>query len=193
MFNKLSDWIAQLSSGWTVLVSLIIFLLFSVLVLPDQASKAEVYSGNAGSPDTSLFYTAEELYQFTETYGKEGRTAYIQARYTFDVIWPLVYVFFLASAISWVYKRADPKQKIFQRLNLLPIFGMLFDFCENISTSIVMARYPYTTAVLEHLAGVFTMLKWVSLGGSFIALIFGVALVIWRSFHNKPRSVMRAK
>lgn len=86
MFNKLSDWIAQLSSGWTVLVSLIIFLLFSVLVLPDQASKAEVYSGNAGSPDTSLFYTAEELYQFTETYGKEGRTAYIQARFTFDVI-----------------------------------------------------------------------------------------------------------
>lgn len=193
MFKRLSDWITQLSSGWIVLVSLNIFLLFSVLVLPDQASKAEVYSGDAGSPDTSLFYTAEELYQFAETYGEEGRTAYIQARYTFDVIWPLVYVIFLATAISWVYKQADSRQKIFQRLNLVPIFGMLFDFCENISTSIVMARYPHTTAVLEHLSGIFTMVKWAFVGGSFIALVFGVALMIWRSFHNKSRSAKRAK
>lgn len=185
MLIKLSDWIKCASTTRIMLVCLIIFLLFSVLVLPDQASKAEVYSGEVGSPDTSFFYTAKELYTFAEAYGPEGRAAYIRARYTFDVVWPLVYVSFLATMISWIIKRASLQGRLWRQLNLMPLFGMLFDSLENITASIVMARYPNTTALIDHLAGIFTMLKWVFVGGSFLVLLGGVVLVVWRFIHQK--------
>jgi len=168
-----------------MLVCLAIFLLFSTIVLPDQASKAEVYSGEVGSPDTSFFYSAKELYTFAEAYGPEGRVAYIRARFTFDVIWPLVYMSFLATSISWVIKRVALQGRLWQQLNLMPLFGMLFDFLENISASIVMTRYPNNTALIDHLAGVFTMLKWVFVGGSFLVLLGGVVLLVWRFIHKR--------
>lgn len=185
MSNRLSDWINSVSSTRIALVCLAIFLLFSVLVLPDQASKTGGYSGEVGSPDLSFFYTAEELYEFADAYGLEGRAAYIRARFTFDVVWPLVYVIFLVTAISWVFKRASIQGKLWQRLNLVPLLGMLFDFLENISASIVMARYPNTTALIDHLAGIFTMVKWVFVGGSFVVLLCGVVLAVGRYIHQR--------
>jgi len=187
MCKKLSEWINRISNTGVVLVCLVVFLLFSALVLPDQATKAEVYSDGAGSPDTSLFYTAESLYQMAEAYGPAGRRSYIQARFTFDIVWPLVYVIFLATAISWLNKRAAMHNKLWGRLNLVPIMGMLFDFFENISAAIVMARYPHPTVLIDHLAGVFTLVKWIFIGGSFIVLIFGVALVTWRVFQTRSQ------
>jgi hypothetical protein len=42
---------------------------------------------------------------------------------------------------------------------------------------VVMFRYPTPTDILASLAGVFTSLKWVLLGGSFLILVF--AVVLW--------------
>jgi hypothetical protein len=187
MLNKISDGLDRLSTTQVMLISLGIFLLFSILVLPDQAAKAEVYSGEAGSPDTSLFYTAEDLYRFAEAYGSEGRTAYIRARFTFDLIWPFVYVAFLLTSISWLLAKADLQRGSWKYLNLVPVMGMLFDFLENISASVVLGRYPKTTVLLDHLAGFFTLIKWVLVGGSFIILLFAAGVAIWRFIQRKRR------
>ncbi len=179
MTTKLSNGFLKISTGRLTLACLVVFLVFTALVLPDQAARAEVHSGEVGSPDTSLFYTAADLYRFAEAYGPEGRAAYIRARYTFDVVWPLVYLAFLVTAISWLLKRTDLSWDRWGRLTLLPVVGVLLDFLENISAAAVMARYPQTTAVLDHLAGVFTLMKWVFIGASFILLLIlgGTALV----------------
>ena len=55
MWKGLSDWIHRVSNGWVALGSLIIFLLFTALVLPGQASRAAADTGDAGSPDTSFY------------------------------------------------------------------------------------------------------------------------------------------
>lgn len=173
MLAKLSNGFLKISTGYITLACLVVFLVFSALVLPDQAAKAQVYSGEVGSPDTSFFYTAEQLYAMASAYGPQGRAAYIRARYTFDVIWPLVYLAFLATAISWLVKRLNLDWGTWGRLNLMPVFGVLFDFLENFSAATVMARYPQTTPVIAQLSGVFTLIKWVFVVGS-----FGVLLVL---------------
>ncbi len=178
--NKLSNWIYKISSGWVTLICLVIFLLFTALVLPSQSDRADAYSGDVGSPDTSLYYSADALYQFAEVYGPQGRGDYIRARVTFDVIWPIVYLVFLTTAISWAFKSAGKQGGFWKRLNLVPVFGLIFDYLENGATSIVMWRYPDVTPLLPQLAGVITAFKWVFVGGSFGVLIFGLALAIWR-------------
>ncbi|MGC9350067.1 MAG: hypothetical protein ACP5JG_18145 [Anaerolineae bacterium] len=178
--HHLSDWLYKVSTGWVTLAAVVLFLLFTALVLPGQAAEAETSTGGAASPDTSLFYTPDELYAMAEAYGPEGRRAYIRARFTFDLIWPLVYLIFLVTTISWIYRRAFGPDSLMQRANLVPIVGALFDYLENTATSLVMARYPARTPVIDLLAPVFTLVKWIFVGGSFVVLVLGFAVAIWR-------------
>ncbi len=180
MGKHISDWLRRVSTGWVALAALLIFLLFTALVLPEQAMRAEQETGSAVSPDTSLFYTSGDLYRLAESYGEQGRQAYIRARFTFDLIWPLVYTLFLVTAISWVFGKAFAPDSPWQRANLAPLLGALFDYLENLSTSLVMLRYPQQTVVVDMLAPLFTALKWSLLGASFILLFVGIVAALWR-------------
>ncbi len=185
MGKRISDWLRRISTGWVALSALIIFLLFTALVLPQQATKAEQETGSSDSPDTSFFYAPSDLYRMAESYGEQGRQAYVRARFTFDLVWPLVYTLFLATAISWVFGRAFAPDSPWQRANLAPLLGALFDYLENLSTSLVMLRYPDHTAVVDLLAPVFTALKWGLLGASFVLLLGGIAVAAWRWIKRK--------
>jgi uncharacterized BrkB/YihY/UPF0761 family membrane protein len=185
--KRISDWLNKVSSGWVTLAAVIIFVLFSALVLPGQSARSEEEGGSERSPDLSLYYSADDLYQMAEEYGEAGREAYIRARFTFDIAWPLVYTFFLVTTISWIYSRTFPPESWWQRANLAPIMAMVFDLLENLSTSLVMYRFPERTPVVDSLATVFTSLKWFFVTGSFLLLIGGI-LVGLRRWYKRRRA-----
>lgn len=187
MDKRISERLRQVSTGWVALAALLIFLLFTALVLPQQATKAEQAASSADSPDTSFFYSPGDLYRMAESYGEQGRQAYVRARFTFDLVWPLVYTLFLVTATSWVFGQAFAPDSRWQRANLVPLLGPLLDYLENLSTSLVMLRYPAQTAVVDLLAPLFTALKWVSLGVSFTLLIGGIAVAAWCWIRQRSR------
>jgi hypothetical protein len=186
MWKQISDWLHQVSTDWVVLFALVIFLLFSALVLPSQAARAETDTRNAGSPDTSFFYSANDLYHMAEVYGQQGREAYVRTRFTFDLIWPLVYAVFLSTSISWVFSKTFTPDSRWQRANLAPVLGAMFDYLENLATSLVMLRFPNQTVVVDILAPVLSLVKWVFVMGSFVLLLVGVAVSVWH--WNRKRS-----
>jgi hypothetical protein len=176
MWKSISDKMNQASTGLVAIIATIIFLLFMVFVLPGQSASAQTAGNHAGSPDTSFFYTPNDLYRMAEAYGPEGRQEYVRVRFTFDLVFPLVYTLFLAAAISWTFSKAFPAGSRMRLANLVPVLGMLFDYMENLSTSLVMLRYPAHTAVVDLLAPFFTMVKWIFVSGSFVVLLVGVVL-----------------
>ena len=115
--RQFSAWLTGISKGWLVLLSLLVFILFMIFVLPDQAAKAEDYSQGGDSPDMSFFYSPEKLFQMAARYGESGRQAYIRARFTFDLIFPAVYGLFLVTATSWFASRAFPIGSSWRLLN----------------------------------------------------------------------------
>jgi len=177
MWRQTSDWLYCISTGRVTILAVMVFLLFSILVLPGQSSSAPD-TGEIGSPDLSFYYPAQQLYRMAEALGQAGRDEYIRARFTFDLVWPLVYTFLLATTVSWVYQRVLPAESPWRLINLLPVLGMCGDYLENISTSIVMWRYPQTTIVLDWMAGIFTALKWFLIAGSFVGLLVGIILLV---------------
>lgn len=183
--NKISVWFYRFSTGKVVLLFLLIFVLFSILVLPKQSADTDSYGGDVGTPDLSFYYTSEQLYEMAEAYGEEGRDAYIQARFTFDLIWPIVYTLSLTTAISWLFVRSIPTYSNLRNMNLIPILGMIFDYMENIATSLVMLRYPEKIAGITTIAPVFTLLKWFLISLAFLLLIVGVVSVIQRRITQK--------
>jgi len=179
MPSRISSFFHRISHGPVTLFALVIFLLFVSLVLPKQAAQAKTYTRDAGSPDMSFFYTADDLYTMAESYGEAGRLTYVHTRFTFDVIFPLVYLFFLSTSLSWTLARLLPEENRGRLLNLFPLLGWLFDLLENLSTSIVMLKFPEHISLIASLAPVFTMLKWFFVGGSFLILVPALFIPLW--------------
>lgn len=184
---RVSEWLHRVSQGWVVLGALALFALFVAFVLPGQSSRAAMDSAGAGSPDMSILYSPSDLYRMAEAYGEAGRRAYVRARFTFDLVWPLAYLAFLATAISWVSRQAWPADSLGRRANLAPVLGALFDYLENVSTSVVMLRYPARTPGSEWLAPLFTLVKWVFVYGSFALLLVALAAWLWCRARSRGR------
>jgi len=166
----LSSWLYRVSTGWVVLGAIAVFVVFSATVLPMAASDAEQYANGAASPDTSFWYSADDLRQAAGEFGSDGRDAYVQARFTFDLVWPLVYGAFLATALSWLLARGLSASSPWRRLNLLPVVVVLLDYAENVCTAVTIGRYPAETAVLPYLAPFFTASKWLLITVSFLLI-----------------------
>ncbi|KIL53034.1 hypothetical protein [Jeotgalibacillus campisalis] len=171
--EKPSSFFYKTVNGVVLLVSVAVFALFIAVVLPAESEKSQQATGSSRSPDTALLYSAEELYSIADEYGDEGRSAYVRSRFSFDIIWPLVYAFFLTSASTFFMSSVSSVR--LKTLNLLPAAGMLFDFLENIAASIVMIRYPSLTPGIAQLTPVFTLFKWLCIYASFglLAISFG--------------------
>jgi len=174
MWKQISNWLHRVTNGWITLIALVIFLGFIALVLPGQAAQTETQTGTSVSPDTSFTYSGIDLYQMAETYGEQGREGYIRARFTFDLIFPIVYTLFLVTAISWLFGKTLETSSPWMLVNLVPLWGALFDYLENISTSLVMWRFPTQTPVVAFLAPIFTLVKWIFVVGSFLILFLGL-------------------
>ena len=174
--QRISQYFYSKSSFWVFLITLALFVMFMLVVLPSEASRSDEVLGSAPSPDTSFYYSKDDLYQMAEEYGQEGRLYYLDSRISFDIIWPLVYTFFLINAISWLLDKTILEGSKLRLLNLVPLAGILLDYLENISNMVVMFRFPQQTDILASLAGIITSLKWVFVGGSFLILVFGIVL-----------------
>jgi len=126
----------------------------------------------------------DDLYRMADAYGEMGRAAYVRVRFTFDLVWPLVYLFFLGTSLSWSLARALPEGNRWRMSNLFAVFAWLFDMLENIAASIVMLNYPNHTPVLDALSPVFTFLKWVFIGGSFVILVPVFLVAAWKMIRS---------
>ncbi|MGV8026992.1 MAG: hypothetical protein AB2L18_10585 [Anaerolineaceae bacterium] len=180
MLQNKSEQVIKFSKKSVAIVGFIFFLAFSILFLPGQTKLTETYSAGLGSPDTFLFYTPADLYHMAETYGAAGRIAYIKARLTFDIAFPILYTFFLVTSISWFESRVLERGNEFRTANMLPFFAMLFDLLENACTAFVFSSYPTYIPFISMLAPFFTMLKWICVGSSFLFLII---VMVWYLLH----------
>jgi len=174
--QRISQYFYSKSSFWVFLITLALFVLFLLVVLPAESDRSAQVTGSVTSPDTTFYYTRDQLYQIAEDIGQEGRLYYLDSRISFDIIWPLVYTFFLINTISWILNKTILEESKLRLLNLVPLAGILLDYLENITNMVVMFRYPQPTDIIASLAGIFTSLKWVFVGGSFLILVFGVVL-----------------
>lgn len=92
--KKLSAFFYRISTGWVAMLGVAVFVVFSLTVLPVESTRMDSYSQGLGSPDTSFIYDGKTLLQMAEAYGEAGRSAFLTARWGFDVAFPLIFTFF---------------------------------------------------------------------------------------------------
>lgn len=167
--KKLISFVANRSNVFTVVLSLLIFMSFIIFILPQEAAKSKAL-GLTDSIDTSFYYTSSDLYRTAENYGEQGRAFYIRQRFTFDLIWPIVYTQFLLVSSVYFYKKTRLLKASW--LLYVSLIAAGFDYLENIMTSTVLYRYPLMTPLISDTAGIMTMMKWSTLTSAFFILIY---------------------
>jgi hypothetical protein len=178
MLMRISAWLYRIANGRLAILSAVIMLAFLMLVMPGETAKAAAYSAQAGTPDTTAIYSVDKLLGMAQAYGAQGRQAYIHARFSFDLAFPLVYGTFLALCTSWMLNRLLAPASRWRALNLLPLGALLFDLLENLTAVIVMAAYPSVPSLAAYLAVVFTPVKWLFVGSSFgLLALVGLAFI----------------
>lgn len=175
--TKLSVWLTKVIRPIHLALFTLIFVAFIAYVLPNVSEATKLATGSERSPDTSFFYTADDVYEIAKEYGPEGRSYYIKSRVTFDVVWPISYGLFLTAALSLLLSKVSYRLKWLERLNLLPILGVALDYLENFATATAMSIYP-KTIFLASLAPYFTVLKWSCIYASFGIAVVGVPIVL---------------
>lgn len=164
------------SRKYVLLAVTVVFAFFIAIVLPDQSEKAAEYTPESGSFDTSYYYSPSVVYEKIELYGEEGRAAYIYNRWTFDLIFPLVYGLFIFSAISFSIARIKWRVLAPRRWVYLAFIAVMFDLLENSFVSLAMGGYPTEYNLLAYGASFSTLFKWffvvTGLVSAFIFLFF---------------------
>ena len=194
--DRVAAGLARGVRGWMAVAAVVLFAVFTATVLPAQAEAGAFYTDRYPAPDTSLWYSPDDLYAAAEAWGPDGRAAYVRARVTFDVIWPLVYGTFLLTTLAWVWARGTAPGSRWRWVALLPVVVVALDYAENICAATVMARYPTRTPVLAELAPFFTAGKWLTLAASFVLLAIGVVIAIaawWRGWRLSPDQLAKRR
>ena len=185
LLRRFSDWLTRVSTGWVALGAFIGLGLFVIFVLPRQEPATESPVSAVGIPDLLLFYSPQTLSEMAEAYGAQGRMDYVRGHLTFDVVWPLVYTISLVTGISWTFGQFTAPQSRWRLGNLVPLFGVLWDFTENLTTSWVMYRYPDPARLAAAIAPFATLGKWLLALTSLLLLTGGVLGVLWRIVRRK--------
>lgn len=177
VWRRLSEWLYQMVNLPVFLGAMGVFVVFVVFILPKMAGRLRMITGVERSPDTSLFYKATDLYAMAEAYGVEGRAYYIYQRFTFDLIWPVVYLLFFIALITYLL-RYLPASSRWRLLNLLPLAAFWFDLLENSGAAYLMYRYPLPVPLVATLVPLFTLCKWLLIVLSSLAVLVAVILLI---------------
>lgn len=162
MYNELMNKLLKkvLIHPGFILATWFVFVFFMVVILP-AVSMATYEQGLTESIDTNFSFDPSLIYQIVDAYGVNGRAYYIWQRWTFDLIWPLVYGLPLFATLN---RFIQPKLNFRKWIVLLPLFATLLDYLENIIFTLLVTLYPTEIPLLAWIGVTVSALKWFTLG-----------------------------
>ncbi len=159
------------------IIAVVVFVLAIFLLLPAmQRSLMAVTKANM-SPDTTIGYTIEALKEMRTIYGPAGANRYFTTRFTYDIIWSAIYVFFIINVYTFLLR--EIKCKWLLGLQVLPFIAVGFDLLENLFCSIYFFQGYH---VIGLIAAAASLLKWCILLLIFISFGLLIAHKIYRKF-----------
>ncbi|MCH4886977.1 hypothetical protein EZV73_05325 [Acidaminobacter sp. JC074] len=138
-------------------ISIFMFVAAILILLPQMSGVLESLNGHNITPDSDFFYNAGRLHEIKMTYSQEGINAYVWTRFSYDLVWPLIYLFFMVATLALML---DEKTKF---IRYLPLIAVNFDLLENITCSLYFKVVE--NQFVASLASIFSAVKWVMIIG----------------------------
>jgi hypothetical protein len=173
LIARLIEWLEKIAKPKTIIVLVMAIIPFNALLFPWVNGRLEALSGYR-LMDILFWYSPKEVFTRMAAYQSSGRTIYLISDWSIDLLYPLVYSLLAACILTMVLHAAFPWDNPLQRMQLLPLMMMVFDYLENISISLLLIQYPAQSDLLARIASTFTSLKWCFAAFSAFALAAGL-------------------
>ena|GEM_PF-5105542 len=161
---------------FVVIMSLIIFIL-GMIIMRQSANRVSEYAGGETILDLRMGYSEKSAKQYLEQLGKKGREEYYNNFYKVDLFYPLTYTLFYFCAIAILLKKCCKEKNKLDFLLLLPIFGLIFDWGENLFIRSLINQFPDISQVICQTSSIFTMLKFIFVYSSLLSIVCLKALI----------------
>ena len=159
-----------------------IFILFALLVFFNLVLFPGILSSgthNLVTHDQLFWYTPQRAYEIMDAYPPEFLRFAVIGYFMVDMIYPLLYGSIIWFLLIITFQRAYSKNSFADRVVFFPWAGVICDYLENISLSIIYLQYPKELTAIAWMATTFTALKWIFIGiGLLLVCIGAVKLVL---------------
>ena len=169
------------ATGRNVLVLVVVTMAVYLVMLLVTILRVHSYA-----PDAALFdlspggYSHSQALTLLESLGQAGRDAYLFPQLALDFIYPGLFAICFSLMLIWVYAKRFQAPSKLRYLALLPAFGGLCDYVENILIIRMIRTFPDVTESLVSVASGFTLLKSGFSTASFLLLGLGFVLM-WKN------------
>lgn len=174
MIKKWGTFLLSQTNLRLVILAVMIVLPFNALAFPLMSERLREVASGLSTLDVTFAYTGPQALDRVDALGAAGRIQYLLIEWTADLLYPLAYTF-LFSVLIGLSLRILKTGPAWQRWVYWPLIGMLVDYGENISVSLLMGAYPARPLALAWGAAAFSLLKWVTFS---ITLLLTIGLLI---------------
>jgi hypothetical protein len=144
VLDAVSDRIIRITSGRMVLLSLLAYAILVVLIngQPFGVAQLREITGGTGILDLMVLYTPDQAYALFSAMGESGRAFDLTRIVPLDMVFPFTYTLFDAVVITWVLHLWLPAGSRWHRLNVVPLFAGIADYCENFGIITMLFAWP---------------------------------------------------
>jgi hypothetical protein len=186
MLNTISQKFHTWTSGWRVLILLVLDGLMMGYIMPLAGGILALAANNSVTPlDLMFFYSPEKAFAMIEKYGDAGRAVYMKIELTADIIYPIIYTLFYGLLLSWLFQRGFKPDSKMMKTNVVPVGAWFFDLLENTGIVSMLTQYPSQPAALAWLTMIFGSLKWLFAFGSIGLVLFGLIRATMNGFRKQ--------
>lgn len=187
MFDNVYEKIKNISTRKGIFVFFLLFIIFFITIngKPYGVAKLKEHTNGVGILDLERSYSAEYAYKVFKLQGDVGRQFYKKLLISLDFIFPLTYMLFWATLITFVLRKWLPHNHMLQKLSLIPLIAGLADYLENICILIMLHNYPKELYNIAATANVMTILKGALIAISFLVLAIGLIGLLSKVIHKK--------
>lgn len=173
------NFLKKLASGKVVvgffIPTMVVYLTMLLYTLPAVESFAQGKSLFDLSPTG---YSYEYAVTLLEALGVEGRNVYLHLQLPMDFIYPGLFALSFSLLLTWVFSKGYAAHSKIFYFAVIPFFGGLFDYLENICIIRMIKSYPNVPHELVNISSTFTIFKSCFTVTFFILLFMGIVKVI---------------
>jgi len=174
---------------WVILFGILFMIAMYLNVgKPLGIAQLEEITHGVGALDVEMFATAEDIYDVLDRQGEAGRAFYKRLLLTTEVVFPLVYRIFNVLFIAFLFGRWLSPESRWNKLCLLPLIGMIADYCENALVLTMLFNYPERLSGIASVVGVLTTIKWFSNYTDWFLYAVGLFGVVWKYISRRRQA-----
>jgi hypothetical protein len=192
-FGETQAKLRRYSRGWIVLLMLLITWALYGYMLSTSIPKVMGYSGGAKLLDMKpTGYTVEYARELFSALGENGRHAYSYEQIPVDMVYPFFFALSYSLLLTYLFGKGFHPDSWVQNLTIIPIYGGIFDYLENIGIIYHLQTYPQFSDTIIRITNVCSVLKSAFTTMFFLLLVVGLVRIAIRRSGNRSNQNLAA-